>query len=132
MQANQGRPLWAEATGNVLRAGWPVLLPMAVTVLGLALGSDSALARTGHVLAVVAGAALLPNPRFVALCVTTLICTTATSGVGALDLSELVLEGVVTLPLVAAGRAVWAARGATRQRRIGAQSRFAVTLTRGR
>lgn len=132
MGHNLGRPLWAGATIDAWRACWPVLLPLAVAVLGLAAGPDGVLARTAPVLVVVAGAALLNGRRFAALCLTTLACAVATSGTGVLALSALVLEGVVTLPLVAAGRAVWAGRARGRSQRAAVDSRLAVTGARAR
>lgn len=132
MGQNLGRPLWAEATMNVWRSGWPVLLPVAVAVAGLALGPQGPLSRTAPAAVVIAGAALLPSRRFAALCVTTLACAVITSGAGVLAMSALVLEGVITLPLVAAGRAVQAGRSRSRSRGVAVDSRLAVSCARGR
>lgn len=127
-----GTPLWAGAMTNVWRACWPVLLPFAVAVLGLVLGPDGTFARTAPVLVVAVGAALLTSRRFAALCVTTLACAVMTSGTGVLALSALVLEGVVSLPLVVAGRAVWAGRSRAKSRGVAVDSRLAATMARTR
>lgn len=134
MGKNNSRPPWAEAIRNVARAGWPVLLPVAAALLGPALGVQGALARTAPALVVVAGSALLAPPRFAVLCVTTLLCSalTWTDGNGMRALAVLLAEGVVTVPFVIAGRAMWVSRRRAARARLSTDSRFAVTVARGR
>ena len=127
MGQNSGRPLWAEATTNVLRACWPVLLPLAVAVLGWVLGAEGVFARTAPVLVVVAGSALLSPPRFAALCLTTLACAVATwPGPGLGLLGVVLAEAAITVPFVIAGRAMWVARGARRLQRLRCESTLIV------
>lgn len=128
------RPPWAEAIRNVGRAGWPVLLPVAAALLGPGLGAHGTLARTAPVLVVIAGSALLAPPRFAALCVTTLLCSavTWTDGSGMRAMAVLLAEGMVTIPFVIAGRAMWVSRRRAARARLRTDSRFAVTVVRGR
>lgn len=118
----------AEATRNVWGTGWPVLLPVAVAVLGPALGAQGVLARTAPVLVVVAGSALLPPPRFAVLCLTTLACAAATTWTGpsAGVFAVLLAEGVLTVPFVVAGRALWLTRRAKQSRQLRTESTLVV------
>ena len=128
------RPPWAEAIRNVARAGWPVLGPVVAALLGPALGVHGALARTAPALVVIAGSALLAPPRFAVLCVTTLLCSalTWTDGNGMRAMAVLLAEGVVTIPFVITGRAMWVSRRRAARTRLSTDSRFAVTVARGR
>lgn len=134
MGKSDSQPPWAEAIRNVGRGGWPVLLPVAAALLGPALGAQGALARTAPVLVVIAGSALLAPPRFAVLCLTTLLCSavTWTDGAGMRAMAILLAEGMVTIPFVIAGRAMWVSRRRAARARLSTDSRFAVTVARGR